>query len=143
MPKESSVGYQRSIIPVHVTGAALSGTGALNLINAMTPGFRFWIEKLVWVTTNTIAGAGGSQTFHVRKGGPTGTSVASVNPTVASQATMGTVLEDAVAAADEDAAHLGADTDTLSVTRDASGTSITGGDGILYVVIRQREQARK
>lgn len=141
MPKEVGPGWIRTLIPFHLTGANLSGTGATVVINALALGFRGVVEKIQMYTVDTLAGASGSQTFVVRKGSTTGTALATAILTVADHATMGTKLSTAVAVADDDEARF-TDTDTISLTRTTGGTAISSGSVDGYIVIRQRPQAR-
>lgn len=117
-----------------------SNTSA-TLINSFKPGFKLSLEKLVFVPAVNFAGAGGSLTFQLRKGGPTGPSIATLTINLAS-ATLGAVLEASVAATDDLTARLG-DNDTFSLTRDAAGTAFTTANGTWFVYYRTRPQARR
>jgi len=126
----------------HLTGAALSGTGQLLVVDSLVLGFRFWIEKLIFVTQDTLVGAGGVQTFNLRKGGVAGTVIATVAPTIAANAVMGTVLADSLVAGTEDGAGRFLDADALTIERAAGGTAFSAGSAELYVLLREKAQGR-
>ena|SRR3990170_9077559 len=140
MPREFTTPFQRQVIPFVLNGAGLSGAGAINIINALSLDFRYYLEKIILVTQETLVGAGGTQTYRLRKGGVAGTIVATITPTVADHAVTGVVVEASVSLTDVAAAI--ADADTISLTRDAGGTTITAGLMQGYIVARQRDQAR-
>lgn len=99
------------------------------------------VEKLRFIVGNTdFAGAGGTLTFVLRKGSITGTALATLTIPLAS-ALRGTVLEASVAAADNEVAKL-VDGDKLFITRTATGTVFTTGEGTWEIIARQRPQAR-
>lgn len=146
MPKEAGPAYLRTketlLVVPSVTGF-LDGTGALTLIDTrVADGYVQTLEKITFISTVALAGAGGTQTFKVRKGGPTGTVIATLTVALADfQTSAGKSKAAAVAAGDEGLARFG-DTDTLSFTRDASGTAFSAGAGQFFLTWRQRPQAR-
>jgi hypothetical protein len=146
MPAEKGPAWIRvkeDLLHVPSVTGYLDGTGALTLLDTrVAEGFVQTLEKVTFTSTTALAGAGGTQTFKVRKGGATGTVVCTFTLTLADfQTTAGKSKNFAVAAADQDAARFG-DTDTLSLTRDASGTAFTGGAGVITLTWRQKPQAR-
>ena len=146
MPAEKGpawIRYKEDLLVVPSVTGYLDGTGALTFITSrVADGFIRTLEKITFVSTTALAGAGGTQTFKVRKGNATGTVVATLTVALADfDTTAGKSKAADVAAADADAARFG-DTDTLSFTRDASGTAFTGGAGVFTLTWRQKPQAR-
>ncbi len=146
MPGERGPAFIRTketllVVPA-VTGI-LDGTGALTLIDTrVADGYVQTLEAIEFVAQTALAGAGGSQTFKVRKGGATGTVVCTALVVLADLNGIGKSKRYAVAAADEANARF-TDTDTLSFTRDASGTAFTAGAGQFVAIWRQRPQGRQ
>lgn len=146
MPAEKGPAWIRTkedllYVPTHTN--YLDGTGALTFITSrVADGFIRTLEKITFVSTTAFTGTAGTQTFKVRKGNATGTVVATLTLALADMDTTAGKSKSAdVAAADQDAARFG-DTDTLSFTRDASGTAFTGGAGVFTLTWRQKPQAR-
>jgi hypothetical protein len=129
------------LLPVNQVAGTFDGTGAITLITSLPIDFRCTLEKIVYVAGVAHAGAGGTQTFKVRKGGATGTVIATLTVALADVGAVGAFKAASVAAADDEAAKL-KDGDTLSFTRDASGTAYTTANGMFYLIFRQRPQAR-
>lgn len=144
MPKETGPSFIRTTIPILVapalTGIA-DGTGALTLIDSQPAGFVFSIEKLRFVSGSIATGAGGTQTFKLRRGGATGSVIATLTLALADVNAVGKFKEAAVAAADQNLARF-TDADTFSLTRDASGTAFTKFEGVFMIVARQKPQSR-
>lgn len=141
MPKIAHIhGFQRHIIPFPMVVGAFTGTGAKVIMDSFTPGFRFVVEKVQYVVGPTAgAGAGGTQDIVVRKGGTSGTALATVTVPLAS-ATAGAVIASNAAVASH---SFSLDTDTISITRTTGGTAYTTEPlGMLLVVIREAPQAR-
>lgn len=146
MPRETSPSWVRTkedffIVPTH-TGY-LDGTGAITfMLSRVADGFVQTLEKITFVSTTAFTGAGGTQTFKVRKGNATGTVIVTLTLTLADMdTTAGKSKAASVAAADVEVARF-TDTDTISFTRDASGTAFTAGAGLFSLTWRQRPQAR-
>lgn len=144
MPKEAGPSFIRNTIALlaapALTGIA-DGTGAITLIDSMPAGFVFTVEKLRFVSGSIATGAGGTQTYKLRKGGAAGTVLATLTLALADVNAVGKFKEASVAAADQNVARL-MDTDTLSLTRDSGGTAFTKFEGVFSVVVRQKPQAR-
>lgn len=144
MPKEFGPSFLRHEMPLLIapalTGIA-DGTGAITLIDSLPVGYVGTIERLRFVSGSIATGAGGTQTFKLRKGGAAGTVIATLTLALADVDAVGKFKQAAVAAADEAVARL-TDTDTLSLTRDSGGTAFTKFEGIFSVVLRQRPQMR-
>jgi hypothetical protein len=115
----------------------------MTLLDAFAPGYKFSVESVKFITRVGLVGAGGVQTFEVRKGGTTGTTLATVAPAIATQATIGQHATGVVGATNESSAYVGADTGTISITRASGGTAFSAGEGILLVTLRQRQQGRR
>lgn len=146
MPRETSPAWVRvkeDLLSFSSVTGYLDGTGALTFITSrVADGVVQTLEKIIFVSTTALAGAGGTQTFKVRKGNATGTVICTATVALADfDTTAGKSKAFAVAAADEPNARF-SDADTLSFTRDASGTAFTGGAGVFTLVWRQRPQAR-
>lgn len=146
MPAEKGPAFIRTketlLVVPSVTGF-LDGTGAITFIDTrLADGFVQTLEKITFISTAAFTGAGGTQTFKVRKGGATGAVVATLTLTLADfQTSAGKSKTALVAAADEGVARF-KDTDTLSFTRDASGTAFTAGAGQFQLTWRQKPQGR-
>jgi hypothetical protein len=144
MPKEAGPAFLRHELPLlpvtAVTGVG-DGTGALTLIDSLPLGYVGVLEKLRFVSSSIATGTSATQTYKLRKGGATGTVVATLTIALADVNGVGKFKVASVAAADDASARL-MDTETLSLTRDASGTAYTKLEGLFSVVIRQKPQAR-
>jgi len=145
MPRETSPAFIRTILPLltvpAVTGI-LDGTGALTLVTSLPVGYRCWIEKVTYISGTVHTGSGGTQTFKVRRGGASGSVVATLTVALADVDTaVGRFKQASVAAADDEAAKL-QDSDTISLTRESGGTAFSAGSGMFYLILRQRPQAR-
>lgn len=106
-----------------------------------TPGFWCELEKLRFIVGNTdFAGASGTLTFVVRKGSTAGAALITLVIPLAS-AVRGAVIEASVSAANDGAAQL-SPTDKLFITRTATGTVFTTGEGTFQLWARQVPQSR-
>lgn len=144
MPAEKGpawIRYKEDLLYVPSVTGYLDGTGALTFIlSRVADGFTRTLEKITFVSSTALAGAGGTQTFKVRKGNATGTVVATLTLALADMDTTAGKSKSADTT-DPDAARFG-DTDTLSFTRDASGTAFSAGAGVFTLTWRQKPQAR-
>lgn len=127
------------------TVAADFAANTLVTIFGGTAGFNsgIWveIEKLRLIVTGTdFVGGGGTLTFVLRKGSATGTALATLT-FVTADAIRGAVLEASVAAAADADAKLRPG-DLLFITRTATGTAFTTGQGTWQIIGRQRLQSR-
>ena len=146
MPTEKGPGFTRTkedLLHIRSVTGYLDGAGALTLIDTRAAdGFVQTLEKVMFTSSTALAGAGGTQTFKIRKGGATGTVVLSFTIVLADfVTTAGKSKTYPVLAADDDKARF-SDADTLSLTRDAGGTAFSGGAGVIQLVWRQKPQAR-
>ena len=151
MPRETFAAFIRTAIATWGSGG---GAGAVSPdFNAntlattfggtagFTVPYKCTIETLRFIVgAADFAGASGTLTFVLRKGSATGTAIATLTIPLAS-ATRGSVLSASVAAADNETAKL-VDNDKLFITRTATGTAFTGGEGTWQIIARQRPQAR-
>jgi hypothetical protein len=146
MPREVHPAYTRITLPILVapalTGIA-DGTGAITLIDSLPLGFKGIIEKITFVSGSIATGASASQVFKVRKGGASGSVVATLTLALADVNAVGKFKSASVASADAETAKINTDTETLSLTRDAGGTAYTKFEGVFYITIAQRLQARQ
>ena len=151
MPRETFAAFVRTPIATWFSGggaAAVAPDFAANTLVTIFGGtagftvpFKCVIEKLRFIVGNAdFAGASGTLTFVLRKGSATGTALATLTIPLAS-ALRGAVLEASVAAASDEGAKL-VDGDKLFITRTATGTVFTGGEGTWQIIARQRPQAR-
>ena len=151
MPRETFAAFIRAPLAVWGSGggaAAVSpdfNANTLVTIFGGTAGFtvpiKCVVERLQFtVGSADFAGASGTLTFVLRKTSATGTALATLTITLAT-ALRGTTLVGTVAAADNEAAKL-VDNDKLFITRTATGTAFTGGEGTWSIIARQRPQAR-
>ena len=145
MPPETGPGWVRGtfVVPSVSNIAAnphFAGTGAVTIVLSYNLGFKAVLEGLDFITTTTIAATAGSQVFKLRKGNASGTVLATLTVALANADALGEVVQADVAAADLDDATL-SDSDTFSITRDASGTDYTTEpEGQFVVRFRQRPQ---
>ena len=141
MPRETNPAYVRTTMsfPVILTGV-LNQSGAVTYLASYAMPFKASLEKITYIPEVAGAGSGATQVFSVRKGGATGTVLASVDVTLALHVLAGPGIVGSVAAADEAAAKFN-DGDTLSITK-AAGTVFTTAGGHLILTFRQRPQAK-
>lgn len=150
-PKKAGQGFIRTALATWFSGggaAAVSPDFAANTLATVFGGVGgftvphwFDVEKLRFIVGNAdFAGAGGTLTFVLRKGSATGAALATLTVTLAT-ALRGTVLEASVAAADDETAKL-RPTDLLFITRTATGTVFTTGEGTWSILGRQVEQSK-
>lgn len=146
MPRFGRGGWIRGMFTIpSVSNAAanphFAGTGAVTIVNSFTPGFQLTLEALGYVVTPTAGATAGDQTFKLRKGGASGTVIATLNLAYTDVDALGDVVEAAVSTAAATADLNLDDDDTFSITRDASGTDYTTEpEGYFYVRYRQRPQ---
>lgn len=126
----AGAGVQDLTLPLTslVTGL---GTGAVTLLNGLTPGYNGVIKSLDFVTTVAGTGSGASQTFNLDIN-TTPTTGGSLVLTLSNQGTVGTVT----AATSITAANTFGPTDTLSLKMAAGGTVFTAGAGYFVVSIQ-------
>jgi hypothetical protein len=145
MPREASPAFVRTILPLltvpAVTGI-LDGTGAITVIASLPIPYKATLEKITYVVGTTHVGGGGTQAFRVRKGGATGTIIATLTLAIADVGAVGAFKTASVAAADDESARF-VDGDTLSFTRDSGGTAYSAGTGHFFLTFRQRPQAKQ
>jgi len=146
MPAEKGPAFIRvkeDLLHVPSVTGFLDGTGAISfIVSRVADGYVQTLEKITFVATTAFTGSAGTQTFKVRKGNASGTVVATLTLALADMdASNGKSKSASVAAADSEVARFG-DTDTLSFTRDASGTTFTAGAGVFTLTWRQKPQAR-
>jgi len=131
----ANVGEQLVTIPLTSLATGLS-TSAIDLLTALTPGFRFKILGLEFVTTVAGTGTDASQVFNLEIGG-TNVTGGVLTLTLASQATIGTVT----AATAITAANVGSATDTISLEMAADGTVFTAGAGYFVLKLQNLDTA--
>ena len=144
MPRETNPAWIRTFQPflhVPVLAGYLDGTGAITFIDSLPIDHRCELEKITFIFNTPATGTSASQIFNVRRGGATGTIVGSITLLLGDGTAIGKFKEAKVTAANADSARF-KDGDTLSFTRDASGTAFTAGTGTFYLTFRQRPQAR-
>lgn len=145
MPRFGRGGWIREYINIpSVSNAAanphFSGTGAITLVDSLTPGFQLVLEQIGFCASITAGATAGSQVFKLRKGGASGTVLATLTLALASVNALGEVTVANVSASLQADATLD-DDDTFSITRDASGTDYTTEpEGFFFVKYRQRPQ---
>ena len=116
-----------------------AGTGQVSSINALPRNFLHSIIRVDAIVAVAFTGAGASRTFNVRKGGPTGTVVATRTIVLADGATVGAILNVPVTLAAADFL----DADTLTVEWPTAGAvAFTAGQITLVITRRQRPQQR-
>lgn len=144
MPRYARGGWIRNVITFpSVSNAAanphFSGTGAITLVDSYVPGFQLILESFGFCASITAGATAGSQVFKLRKGGATGTVIATLTLALANVNALGEVTAAAVSGVPADLTL--DDDDTFSITRDASGTDYTTEpEGHFWVRVRQRPQ---
>lgn len=131
----AGVGVQHLIHPLTSLATGLS-TSAIDLLTAITPGFKFKLLSLAFVTTVAGTGTSASQTFNLTIGA-TATTGGSLVLTLASQATIGVVT----AASAITALNTGAANATLSLKMAAGGTAFTAGAGYFVIKLQNMDTA--
>jgi len=125
----TGVAYGTLTLPLSSLATGLS-TSAVTILNAYTPGYRFYIASWQWVSTIVGAGAGASQTFTLSITGAPVTG-GSLNVTLASTNAIGS----RTAATAITALNTGGPTDTISVNMASGGTVFTSGSGYFLINI--------
>lgn len=125
------IGMAMMLLPIPLTSLATGlSTAAVTLLNAYTPGFRFYIESYLWVTTIVGAGASASQSFSLAitgaplTGGVLTLTLASTNA-IGSRTTSTSIT----------GGNTGGPTDTLSINMASGGTAFTSGAGYFLIKI--------
>jgi len=131
----AGVGVTPVTIPLTSLATGLS-TSAIDLLTGYTPGFRFRIVSLEFVTTVAGTGASASQTFNLEIG-TTNVTGGVLTLTLASQATIGTIT----AATAITANNIGSSTDTISLEMAAGGTVFTAGAGYFIMELQNLDTA--
>lgn len=146
MPRYARGGWIRGVLTFpSVSNIAanphFAGTGALTLVDSYAPGFQLVLESFGFCASITAGATAGSQVFKLRKGGASGTVVATLTLALASVNALGEVAVTAVSIAAAAIDLTLDDDDTFSITRDASGTDYTTEpEGHFFVRFRQRPQ---
>lgn len=123
---------------IPLTGVA-NQAGAVTFVDSFPIGFWASLERAFFQVAAAGAGAGATQTFRVRKGGATGTILATITATLANQ-TLGAVI--AATVTETNTSELRPN-DTITITKDAGGTVFTTFDANLVLVFRQAPQTRR
>ncbi len=131
----AGVGVNTVALPITSLATGLS-TSAIDLLTGYTPGYRFKLLGLSFVTTVAGTGAGASQVFNLEIG-TTNVTGGVLTLTLASQATIGTVT----AATAITAANVGSATDTISLEMAAGGTVFSAGAGYFVLKIQNLDTA--
>lgn len=106
-------------------------TGALSILSAITPGFRFKVVSIAFSVGTPGTGSGATQAISAQISGVAVTGGV-VTPTLANTATFGaTIAGTAVTGA-----NIGSNTDTLSIVSAAGGTVFTAGAGDILVTLQ-------
>ncbi len=146
MPRYGRGGWVRGYhnIPSVSNAAAnphFAGTTGITLVDSLALGFQAVLEQIGFCASITAGASAGSQVFKLRKGGASGTVIATLTLALANVNALGEVTVANVAASVSDADRYLDDDDTFSITRDASGTDYTTEpEGYFFVKFRQRTQ---
>lgn len=131
----AGTGVATVTIPLTSLATGLS-TAAIDLLTTYTPGYRFKLLKLDFVTTVAGTGSGASQVFNLTIGAtPTTGGVLTV--TLASTDTIGKVTAGTAITA----AQTGSAAATISLKMAASGTVFTAGAGYFVISIQNLDTA--
>lgn len=131
----AGVGVTPVTIPLTSLATGLS-TSAIDLLTGYTPGFRFRIVSLEFVTTVAGTGASASQTFNLEIG-TTNVTGGVLTLTLASQAAIGAIT----AATPITANNIGSSTDAISLEMAAGGTVFTAGAGYFIMELQNLDTA--
>lgn len=131
----AGVGVQTITIPLTSLATGL-GTSAMDLLTSYTPGYKFKLLGLSWVTTIAGTGTNASQVFNLAIGS-TATTGGVLTVALADTSTVGTVK----AATAITAANTGTASDTISLKMAASGTVFTAGAGYFVIKIQNMDSA--
>lgn len=112
------------------------GTSAIDILTTYTPGFKFKLLSLDFVTTVAGTGAGASQVFNLEIG-TTNVTGGVCTVTLASTDTIGKITAGTAITA----ANTGSATDTISIEMAASGTVFTAGAGYFLIGIQNMDTA--
>lgn len=146
MPRFARNGWIRNLLTIpSVSNAAanphFAGTGAVTIVDSLNPGFQCILEGFGFTAAITAGASAGSQVFKLRKGGASGTVVATLTLALADVNALGETKFAAVSSSAALADLTLSDTDTFSLTRDGSGTDYTTEpEGFFFVRIRQLPQ---
>lgn len=134
MPRAAIYGFTRGKFNFSANFPA--GTGLVESLTDLVPGFAFVIEKVSIIVDTASTGAGASRALRITKGAST--SVASTTYVLADGATVGAVK--ALTLGTEDARTFG-DADTLSIEWLAAGAvAYTAGRFHILIQFRQKPQ---
>lgn len=131
----AGVGVQTITIPLTSLATGLS-TSAIDLLTTYTPGYKFKLLGLGFVTTVAGTGTSASQVFNLAISG-TATTGGVLTLTLASQSTIGVVTS----ATAITALNTGSATDTISLKMAASGTVFTAGAGYFVIKLQNMDSA--
>lgn len=131
----AGVGVNTVTIPLTSLATGLS-TSAIDLLTAYTPGYKFKLLALDFVTTVAGTGTSASQAFNLAIGS-TATTGGVCTVTLASTDTIGKVT----AGTSITAANTGTASDTLSIKMAAGGTVFTAGAGYFVIKIQNMDTA--
>jgi hypothetical protein len=133
MPREAnSPGWVRGFLNVY--HAIPTGTGAVEIVTDLNPGFKYIIEKVTAVVAVAGTGTSASRTYRVLKGAST--VVATRTLALADTATVGAQIPFTV---NENEMM---DADVLTVDFASGGTAFTAGALNLIIQYRTRAQQR-
>lgn len=127
----ATAGITTLSIPIQL--AAMT-TSAADLLTDYTPGYKFKILSVDFVTTTIGAGAGASQTINLEIGS-TNLSGGVINPTLTGTNTLGKTTSGTSVTAN----NTGSASDTISVEVAASGTVFSAGAGIILIRIQNMD----
>lgn len=144
MPRYARGGWTRGLVTFpSVSNIAanphFAGTGAVTIVDSHALGFQAVLESFGFTASITAGASAGSQVFRLRKGGASGTILATLTLALANVNALGETTIASVTATVESATL--DDDDTFSITRDGSGTDYTTEpEGHFFVRFRQRPQ---
>ena len=138
MPREAAgagYAYNQRVITIPLP----AGAGQVSSVLSLPTGFGHTITAVKAVVAVVATGAGATRTLNVRKGSATGTVVATATYVLADGATVGTVKDIPVTAANADFL----DADTLTIEWPTAGAvAFTAGQIELVITTRARIQQR-
>lgn len=137
MPARQDFPWAWARAPLGIYAPIPAGTGAVEAVTDLVPGYAFQVEKVTAVVQVAGAGAGANRTIRVLKGAST--VVATGTLTLANTGTVGALV--ALTVTDDGAANDFEDGDTLTVDFPSAGAvAFSAGAIMLILVLRTKPQ---
>jgi hypothetical protein len=137
MPTRQDFPWAWARMPLSIYAPIPAGTGAVEAVTDLVPGFAFQVEKATVAVAVAGTGAGANRTIRVLKGAST--VVATGTLTLANAGTVGALVE--LTVTDDGAANAFEDADVLTVDFPSAGAvAFSAGAIMLILVLRAKPQ---